>query len=65
MAYYKDRKSALDAGASKYWTGEQCKHGHVSFRWAINGACVECQNVRRQAQAARYREAKAARIAKG
>lgn len=39
----KSRHEALLAGERKYRTGKPCKHGHLSLRWTIDGACVECR----------------------
>lgn len=36
---------ALSLGASRYWTGEPCRRGHVSERHAVSRICVECQAV--------------------
>ena len=64
MPKYDNRKSAIAAGASKYWTIEQptCSKGHYSYRWTLNGACVECQTERRKAEAAKYKAAKSAAV---
>lgn len=40
----KTRAEAKAAGASHYFTGEPCKHGHVAPR-KTKGACVECLKV--------------------
>jgi hypothetical protein len=40
------------AGEARYFTGKMCKNGHIRDRYAINGACVGCDNaneVRRRA----------------
>lgn len=39
------RKEAKEKGLSRYFTGEACKHGHISERTVCNGGCVECKNV--------------------
>lgn len=36
------RKQALDEGLLRYFTGEECKWGHISERWVSSGSCVEC-----------------------
>jgi len=41
------RQDAIDRGLRRYFTGEQCKRGHVSERWTLNGACIECQDAAR------------------
>lgn len=40
----KSRKEALAIGATHYFTGEPCKHGHIAPR-KTKGACVECLKV--------------------
>lgn len=37
-----NRKTALDLGLKRYYTGEPCKHGHIAERKVTNGACTEC-----------------------
>ena len=34
----------MAAGATHYFTGEPCKHGHIAPR-KTKGACVECQKI--------------------
>lgn len=36
------RKEAVSRGQITYFTGEECKHGHVAYRYVKNGACSEC-----------------------
>lgn len=36
------RKAAKAAGATYYFTGKPCKHGHVAKRLASNGSCHAC-----------------------
>lgn len=40
----KTRSQAKAAGAAHYFTGEPCKHGHISPR-KTKGACIECLQV--------------------
>lgn len=40
----KTRKEAQALGATHYFTGEPCKHGHIAPR-KTKGACVECLKV--------------------
>jgi hypothetical protein len=40
----KTRAEAKAAGATHYFTGEPCKHGHIAPR-KTKGACVECLRV--------------------
>lgn len=44
MEYPKTRKEAKEQGAKYYYTGEPCKHGHITLR-KVKGACVECLKV--------------------
>lgn len=37
----KTRKEALASGATHYFTGQPCKHGHIAPR-KTKGACTEC-----------------------
>lgn len=49
----KTRAEAKAVGASHYFTGEPCKHGHIAPR-KTKGACVECMKIE-WAQAAETR----------
>jgi 5-methylcytosine-specific restriction endonuclease McrA len=40
----KTRKEAQTLGATHYFTGEPCKHGHIAPR-KTKGACIECLRV--------------------
>ena len=40
----KTRAEAKAAGATHYFTGEPCKHGHIAPR-KTKGACIECLKV--------------------
>jgi hypothetical protein len=46
----KTRAEAKASGATHYFTGEPCKHGHIAPR-KTKGACVECLKVEWQAAA--------------
>ena len=46
----KTRAEAKASGASHYFTGEPCKHGHIAPR-KTKGACIECLKVEWQAAA--------------
>src|SRR5574343_1001774 len=37
------RKAALTKGATQYFTGKPCKHGHVSARRTVTGECIACR----------------------
>jgi hypothetical protein len=36
------RKQAEALGESKYFTGEVCKNGHLSYRYTSSGTCESC-----------------------
>lgn len=36
------RAEAKALGLERYWTGQPCKHGHLSERYVKNFACCEC-----------------------
>ena len=40
----KTRKEAMHFGATHYFTGQPCKHGHIAPR-KVKGSCVECLRV--------------------
>lgn len=44
MKYPKTRKEAQAIGATHYFTGEPCKHGHIALR-KTKGVCVECLKI--------------------
>lgn len=46
----KTRKEAQETGATHYFTGAPCKHGHVAPR-KTKGACVECLKIEWQKSA--------------
>lgn len=46
------RNDAKSQGLSHYFTGQQCKHGHISKRNTKSGRCLECENARN----AQYRQ---------
>lgn len=39
---------AKEKGSKYYFTGSECKYGHISSRLTTNGTCVECENERRE-----------------
>jgi hypothetical protein len=41
------RREAADAGKSKYFTDQPCKHGHVAQRYVASGICVVCNRKQR------------------
>lgn len=38
------RKTAIEQGLPRYFTGKPCKHGHVSERVTANKTCLTCAN---------------------
>jgi hypothetical protein len=40
------RQKALKKGATRYFTGEPCKHGHVAELITSNSVCVVCDSKR-------------------
>jgi hypothetical protein len=38
----KTRSEAMAALDMYYFTGKECKHGHISKRYTTNGICYEC-----------------------
>jgi hypothetical protein len=39
------QKTALAANATQYFTGVECKHGHISARRAKTGECLACRQI--------------------
>ena len=35
-------REAFDKGLTRYFTGKECKKGHIAQRMISNGSCVEC-----------------------
>lgn len=44
MEYPKTRKEAKEQGVAHYYTGEPCKHGHITLR-KTKGSCVGCLKI--------------------
>jgi hypothetical protein len=44
----KERAAALDAGLKTYFNGKPCKKGHIAYRCAANGVCVECGKIKQK-----------------
>jgi hypothetical protein len=42
------RKEAVEKGLKNYFTGKQCKYGHVSQRQTCSGQCNKCKVLRTQ-----------------
>lgn len=41
------RGVAIVSGATRYFTGIPCRHGHVAERSTVNGQCTECARLKR------------------
>lgn len=44
------RSEAREIGATRYFTGKPCKHGHVAERYTVKATCVTCALSRAEAQ---------------
>jgi hypothetical protein len=42
------RQEAIDNKLTRYFTGEPCKHGHISERLLSNRTCIDCQLPRKR-----------------
>lgn len=51
LSPHRTRDAAWTAGATRYYTGELCKHGHRAERFVSNGGCMDCVNRKVQTQA--------------
>lgn len=58
MSHFISRQEAIEERLPRYFTGEPCKHGHVSERRTVSGACIECESVTRKALAKLLAEGK-------
>lgn len=38
------RKDAIRLRQSRYFTGQPCRQGHLTFRYTKNGGCADCIN---------------------
>ena len=43
----KTRKQAMTDGENTYFTGKECKNGHMNYRYVQSGACYDCINASR------------------
>lgn len=55
MFEYITRADAIQAGLSRYFTGGQCRHGHIAQRGVHSGTCCECQRIRQREHNSAYR----------
>jgi len=53
-----NRQEAIKAGATTYFTGKPCKHGHIAERYVANFTCVKCFSIRALAYQRRWRTEK-------
>lgn len=44
------RKEAIAQAKSVYFTGVECKKGHIDYRYVTSGTCLECQRLARLAE---------------
>src|ERR1035437_7765743 len=58
----KSRAEAVAIGASRYFTGLPCKHGHVAERQTANASCFGCMRVFDHARNAANPEKNRARV---
>ena len=42
------REEALSSGHNLYWTGVECRNGHIDYRYVSNRDCVSCMQQRRR-----------------
>lgn len=42
------RQEAKQAGLTRYFTGEPCKHGHIDERLVSNSVCITCSAIRKK-----------------
>ena len=52
------RAKAKAAGATHYFTGKPCPHGHVTPRFTSSGGCVVCTEERKRARRRLFKEQK-------
>lgn len=50
------RSEAKEAGLGRYFTGNPCKHGHISERQVSDGACIVCRDIKAKAWAEKNRD---------
>jgi len=50
------RQEAIEKGLTHYYTGNPCKHGHVSKRYTSTHSCVECTKNTEDTSRTLYRE---------
>lgn len=57
------RKDAIRRGMVRYFTGKQCKHGHIDERYVVDGNCVTCRrnSFRKKSSTPEWRAAQSVR----
>jgi hypothetical protein len=50
------RKEAKELGLKRYFTGKECKWGHVDERRTHNGECVECIHIQNNSEESKERK---------
>jgi 2,4-dienoyl-CoA reductase-like NADH-dependent reductase (Old Yellow Enzyme family) len=56
------RKTAQQAGKTKYFTGKPCKYGHITERVTANGNCCACVQLKKAEADKKYRLKNAEKI---
>lgn len=59
---YTNAKDAKAAKAKKFFTGKECKKGHVAFRFTCNSECVECDSIRKEKRKNKVAKVKTIRV---
>jgi len=54
----KTGKEARALHLSRYFTGVECKRGHISERYSVSGHCIQCDNERKRPQDSRKKALK-------
>lgn len=57
------RADAKEMGLGRYFTGEPCRHGHLSERYVACGRCVECDQIATKRATLRRRSRQTAPVA--
>lgn len=39
------RKQAKELGLKRYYTGKECRKGHIAERFTLTGCCLECKKI--------------------
>lgn len=50
------RKEAKSKNLIRYFTGKECKYGHISERMVTSGRCCECDKILQKTDAYRKKE---------